>query len=232
MIVSSSNNSESEQAKRLRMFKNKMADGIVLMPCSENSKKIVESVGDTPVVLIDRMLDKSIFDSVTVSNRETVYAQVSALIDSGCKRIGIIEGPDSIYTAKQRRLGYEDTMREAGLESAFRASGNYTVEAGYTIAKQLENVELDALFVSNHELTVGVLKAYGSLDLKKKPVLLGFDSPELGLPENSRFIMQPVETIGTKAAELLYGRMSGENGVVTNVVLSLAGSAPFTKANE
>ncbi|MBQ5602598.1 MAG: LacI family DNA-binding transcriptional regulator [Clostridia bacterium] len=230
VIVSSSHNSESEQSKKLRMFKNKMVDGIVLMPCSQNSKKIVESTGNIPLVLIDRLLDKNIFDSVIVSNRETVRSNISELINMGYKRFGIIEGPDSVYTARQRRLGYDDALREAGFESVFRESGNYTVESGYTVAKELTSTELDVLFTSNHELTVGVLKAYSSFE--KPPILLGFDSPEPLLPQNSRFIMQPVETIGTRAAELIYGRMCGKVGEAENIVISLADCTHITNEDQ
>lgn len=219
VIVSSSGNSESKQAKRLGMLKNKMADGIVLMPCSESSAAIAESIGDTPVVLIDRVLDENLFDSVTVSNKDTVYDRVSALIRSGYKRFGIIDGPADVYTAKQRRLGYDAALKDNGLTSVFEARGDYNVESGYNIANRLGDTELDVLFVANHEMTIGVIKAYASL--KHKPKLLGFDSLEIGSPEGASFIMQPVEEIGTRAAELLLRRMSGKADGITSTVIRI-----------
>ena len=44
--------------------------------------------------------------------------------------------------------------------------------------------------------------------------------------------MQPVETIGTRAAELIYGRMNGKVGEAENIVISLADCTYITNENQ
>ena len=86
---------------------NKQVDGIITIPQGSNEQSVQKLLDESvPVVLIDRALDGVSCDTVLVDNMNAAYDAVEHLIVSGHKRIGIICGPDYIFTAQERLKGY------------------------------------------------------------------------------------------------------------------------------
>lgn len=221
VIVSDCGGDEERQLQKLKVLKHKMVDGFILMPLVRESEKIVSILGSIPVVLIDRLTDKPIFDSVTVSNFETSYNETKRLLQSGVRKIGIIEGPQNIYTAVERKRGFETALREFGIANEYVAKGGYNVEDGYKAMNKLLKYNLEGIFISNYELTIGAMRAYAESDQSIK--IVGFDSIELSHLINKSIICisQPVEEIGEKAADLLLERMNNPNKQVKNIVIRI-----------
>ena len=221
VLVADCSSDEAKQFEKLYLLKNKMVDGFVLMPSSTGAEKVQAAVGTTPLVLIDRLLDAPVFDSVIIDNREIAYRKVKQALDGGVTRIGIIEGPDWIYTTHERRLGYEQALREAGIANRFSAQGGFTYAGGYKAMQELLTYDLEAVFISNFELTVGAVQAYNSSSQKLQ--LIGFSSLELStvVAHPITFISQPVEEIGKQAAQLLLQRMDKPEKPIENLILNL-----------
>ncbi len=216
VIISDSSDNEIRQIEKLAMLKNKLVDGFVLMPVGTCSKDIQHTVNGIPLVLIDRVIDENIFDSVVVNNRQVSYNAVKKILDCGVRRIGIIEGPDHISTAIERRNGFEDALLEKGLKKQFFTKGGYTFEDGRSAMRELMKHNLEAVFISNYELTVGALSV---LPPQKQIQIIGFDTPEFYQGENFTFITQPIEEIGEKAAQILLERIENPNKKIESVLI-------------
>ena len=163
--------------ERQRLF------GVVIMPpLSENDAlaRLCEELG----VRYSRMGSAELDDPdhlVASNDRQAVKEAVAYLIELGHQRIGLIEGPHGFRSAAERRLGFEDSLREAKIKlpRSMIAEGSYTFESGL----QAGNLLLDrvpaptAIFASNDEMAAGVLHAARQRDLHVPQDLsiIGFD---------------------------------------------------------
>lgn len=86
-------------------------DGIVYVPEHATAEELRVRVGTIPVVLIDRSLENAQYDTVVVDNLNAVYMAVEHLIGRGHRRIGLIAGPQTISTARERTVGYRACWR-------------------------------------------------------------------------------------------------------------------------
>ena len=85
-------------------------DGIVYVPEHATAEELRVRVGTIPVVLIDRSLENAQYDTVVVDNLNAVYMAVEHLIGRGHRRIGLIAGPQTISTARERTVGYRRVL--------------------------------------------------------------------------------------------------------------------------
>ena len=91
-------------------------DGILLVPVDSKHKYLkTVAEGATPVVTIDRPIEVATSDSVGVENRAGARMAVEHLIRHGYKRIVCMATNTHLFTIKERLLGYEECIREAGL---------------------------------------------------------------------------------------------------------------------
>ncbi len=221
VIVTDCNGMENRQTEKITMLKNRMVDGFVLMPTGSDAQKVRDAAGDVPVVLIDRLMDLPIFDSVVVNNCEATYDMVGRAVAQGIRKIGMIEGPQDIYSARERLRGFNMALGDYQLENTYHVRGAYSAQSGYDAMKQLLGYDLDAVFVSNYEQTLGAIDAVS--DSQADVTILGFDSIELvnTVKQPYLFISQPVEAIGKRAAELLLARIRDPDKEFVNLVLKI-----------
>lgn len=221
VIVADCNGREEMLFQKLSLLKNKMVDGFVLMSVSNDSAMIKTIIEDTALVLIDRTLDENIFDSVTVNNETASYKAVVKMLQNGIRKIGIIEGPQNISTAKERSSGYKKALLEYNISNDFCVDGGYTYQSGFESMKKLLNYDLEAVFTSNYELTLGAINAINNSGKQLK--LIGFDSLELSNVINMPIISisQPIEEIGEKAAKLLLDRINNPNREPQNIIIEI-----------
>jgi LacI family transcriptional regulator len=221
VLVAGCNGEENKQYAKLESLKNKMVDGIVLLPIGKDSNKIKRFIGDIPLVLIDRVLDRPIYDSVTINNSEASYHRVKEILHTGVRNVGIIKGPQCLSTARQRYEGYRKALKEFNIEQMNAVQGGYTYESGYQAMQKLIQHPLQMVFTTNYELTIGAIRAINEHHIKIK--LLGFDNLELSTVVNQpfEFISQPIEEIGEKAAQLLLDRIHTPTRKIVNLVIKI-----------
>ena len=80
-------------------------DGIINMPVDETGAhlKRFQKTG-RPIVLIDRRIQGIPCDSVLVDNQKAAEEAVELFIEKGHRNIGIIGGPEGIFTAEELSL--------------------------------------------------------------------------------------------------------------------------------
>ncbi len=68
-----------------------------------------------PLVFFDRVVEGDNVNAVILDDQEGGYVSTRHLISQGCRRIAHLAGPQHLNIYKNRRQGYFDALREAGL---------------------------------------------------------------------------------------------------------------------
>lgn len=208
------------EREKLGFLVGKMVDGIIMVPHGGNIEAIQEVIEKgIPIVFIDRLIKSVQCDVVLADNLNASYDAVEQLIIRGHRRIGIICGPDSVYTTKERLKGYIRVHEDyaVDIDENLILHGNYDVESGYRLL--LHFIEMEnppsAVFVTNYEMTLGAIMAINERDIKIPDQLsiIGFDNIQLAkiVKPSLSIVVQPIEQIGETAARLLLKRLNGDN---------------------
>ncbi|MBO5461549.1 MAG: LacI family DNA-binding transcriptional regulator [Ruminococcus sp.] len=207
---------EKREEEAVEFLFHRRVDGLIVIPSGESGaclQKFIQ-VGK-PVVLIDRKMKNVSCDCVLVDNSGAAKDAVSRLIEAGHRKVGIIAGPEKVYTAVERFRGYVLAMKEYQIPvvDELIARGDYTIQGGTEAMKKLvkKNPDMTAVFVSNYEMTVGAIIELNELGIRIPDELsvVGFDNRQFAkasIPKLS-IVAQPTEEIGRCAAEIMLERL-------------------------
>lgn len=194
-------------------------DGLILMPSGNSGRHLQEFIKKSkPVVLIDRKFRDLACDCVLVDNLGAVRDAVQRLMDAGHTDIGMIAGPKGMFTADERRRGYEEAFQVAGipLKDRLVIHGDYTISGGAGCMRELmkRNPDMTAVVVSNYEMTMGAIIEAREMELQipERLSFIGFDNLEFAracVPRLS-IVTQPTAEIGREAAGLMLQKLNGE----------------------
>jgi LacI family transcriptional regulator len=157
-------------------------------------------------------------DAVVSDNVNGAYSAVEMIINKGHQKIGIIAGPQEIYTAKERLTGYIRALNDYNIEinQDYIVYSEYSKTGGSEAFNQLMNLEdkPTAILTTNYPITVNSMKALmeKGLQMGKDISLCGYDQTELFQMFNPpvSVVVQPSREIGILAAEILLKRISGD----------------------
>lgn len=92
--------------------------------------------------------------------------------------VAIIEGVPTADNGRQRRLGFEDAIKEAGLHLVAVQSGQWEMERANTIAAALltAHPNLKGLFCANDNMALGAASAVKAAGREGKVLIAGFDN--------------------------------------------------------
>jgi len=200
-----------------------------MMPVARSGRKLKKANAlNVPVVLIDRNLEDVSADIVTIDNVSASKMAIDHLMKNGHENIGIIVGPDEIYTSRQRLKGYKAAFKNKNVTVEYDhiVFSDYTVQGGYEAMKKLikEKRDMTAVFVTNYEMTLGAIIAINELGIKIPEQLsfIGFDNLQLSriVKPKLSIIDQPLKAIGENVATIMLRRLSEEKpSVKTSVKL-------------
>ena len=198
-------------------------DGIINMPVDEEGKHLrkFQKTGK-PIVLIDRRIQGISCDSVLVDNRKAAEDAVQCFIKNGHRNIGIIGGPEGIFTAQERLLGYSKALKEAGIpiRGSLIFHGDYTIQGGVRGLEELvrSNPDMTAVFVTNYEMTMGAMIGVNELGIKipEQLSMIGFDNLQFARACNPKLtiVSQPTDGIAREVARIMLEHL--ENGKQEN----------------
>ena len=205
-------------------------DGIINMPVDEegNHLRKFQKTGK-PIVLIDRKIQGISCDSVLVDNRKAAEDAVQCFIKKGHRNIGIIGGPEGIFTAQERLAGYSKALNEAGIpiRDSLIFHGDYTIQGGVQAVEELvkENPDMTAVFVTNYEMTMGAVIGLNEMgvSMPEEISLVGFDN--LPFARACRpaltIVSQPTEKIARETAQIMLERLEGRDELPDHIVRKL-----------
>jgi LacI family transcriptional regulator len=200
----------------LRSLLDRRVDGII-WAVSENETNrqwLEELIPDLSVPVI--FLGIAPFEGgrvLTIDNYRGGQIATQYLLELGYAQIGHISGPLEFWDANSRKLGWEDTLEQAGFEvsSTQFAQGNWTAASGEQAMDTLlaQFPQMEAVFVSNDQMALGAIRALyaRNLEIPADIAVIGYD----GIPESAYFhpplttIYQDLHTLGCMAVNTLVG---------------------------
>lgn len=184
---------ESDLAQQVALVEQMMAQGvnaIVIAPA--DSRALVPALAKAQragivVVNIDNKLDEPTLQQAGIDipfvgpdNRAGARAVGAALakrLQRGDK-VAILEGIPTAFNAEQRRLGFEDAMREAGADVVSVQSAHWEQDEANTIAAAMlrEHPDLKGILASNDSMALGAAAAVRQANRTGQVQVVGFDN--------------------------------------------------------
>lgn len=197
-------------------------DGLIYAPEDVSAEEYYELTAKCgiPMVQMDRMIQGVSSDTVLVDNADVVYAAVSRLIRQGHRRIAMITGPKSVFSAKERQVGFLRVLSDHGIlfDSELFISGDNTFATGYHGCEALLKLAdpPTAVITTNYDITIGLVTAAREqgVHIPEELAILGFDCVEICtmMKPPLPVIHQPEQLIGQTAAQYLIERLNGYAG--------------------
>lgn len=165
---------------------------------------------------------------VGIDNYRAAGEAVRHLIASGRRQIALVNSDEHYVYAQQRRNGYLDALREAGIDArdAWRVTVNsldYDAGAKAGVALMQKAATPDAIFAVSDTLAIGVIKGLRSVGRRVPDdvAVVGFDDIALSAQVDPPLttIAQPMRALGETAARLLLERLADPHASVPGVLL-------------
>ncbi|MBC8151711.1 MAG: LacI family DNA-binding transcriptional regulator [Bacteroidetes bacterium] len=180
-----------------------------------------------PVVFFNRVCEDMNVSKVMVDDYAGALAAVSYLLDTGCRRIAHLAGPDTLIGSRNRLNGYRDALVQHGLvpDPELIISYDLTLEKANIYVNHLLNLPQppDALFAINDPTAIEAMRVIKSrgLTMPDDISVVGFsDDPVAALIEPGlTTVAQPVNEIGRQAAQLLLNHLNNPEFQPETIVL-------------
>ena len=197
-----------------QVLRARRVDGLIFLSGSGTlTPSILELTHTGGVVLVDERLPGLDVPSVTAANLAGARAAAEHVLGEGHRRIGIIGGPRSLWTANQRMEGYREALAAGGIDpdSAPVATGDYQQDSGYACARLLLDRPAaerpTALLCANDLMAIGAMLycRHVGLRIPEDVSLCGFDNIPLAalIEPGLTSVEQCGRSLGRSACRLL-----------------------------
>lgn len=184
---------ETDLAQQVNLVEQMVAQqvqAIVIAPA--DSKALVTSLKRAKeagilLVNIDNKLDANVLKEAGLTipfvgpdNREgarRVGDALAAKLKPG-DNVAIIEGIPTAFNGQQRRMGFEDAMKAAGMKIVSTQSGNWEMEKANGVAAAMlsEHADLKAILCANDNMALGAVAAIQAAGKTGQVLVAGFDN--------------------------------------------------------
>jgi len=218
LLLCNSDDNLDKEEREIELLLSKRVDGILLTKAAEDFRPALHQMikdARIPFVLVMRTYPKLTKDAVITDDYQGAYDAVCHLARAGRRRIGLISGPLKVSNALARFQGFQDALKATGLpfEKELMVEGDYRIESGFRAGHALLSYRPDGIYIANHLMTVGLLKAAEEMGLRCPDDfgLVSFDDyPWLGVFRPKLTTVElPKHQLGSESAELLIARIAG-----------------------
>lgn len=225
LLTASSARSPQRAMRALQGLVSRRVDALIVTFPEDADEAFLERerAAGTAVVFVDRLPRSLDADSVVTNNRGGAKVAVEHLIARGHSRIALINDRRGLYTADERRAGWQEAHAISGLPTEQRlvrsgSPDNRAIEDALRSMLALPDPPT-AVFSGNNRIAVAVLRAMRALAVRLDHV--GFDDLELAdlLDPPLTIVAQDPHAMGRAAVERVVSRMSGDHGPTTALVL-------------
>jgi LacI family transcriptional regulator len=220
VIIGVSLEDEELEKTHLETMMQMRVDGL-LVSITEKTKDIerFEVVKDMGIDLVffDRGFKDSGFSYIRAEDRNSARLGVAKLIELGYSEIAHLAGYDYVDIGRNRNLGYQDALEEAGIaiNKKMIVEGGYSEEAGYKSFEKLveTNGVPKAVFTVTYPVGLGALNYMKEHGINPSEVkVLSFGKSDFNEYLNSPFICidQPTQALGSRAVKQLLTEINSE----------------------
>ncbi|MEV4365025.1 LacI family DNA-binding transcriptional regulator [Nonomuraea sp. NPDC049625] len=169
----------------LALSRNRLYDGLILStvglgPADTDLLKV-----DFPVVILGERIFDGPVDHVAMPNVEGARAATAHLIERGCRRIAVVDGPQrgEVDVSSLRHDGYREALEGAGLPfdpELVVPIDALTMETGAAAARRLagSGVAFDGVFCVTDTVAMGTLRGLADCGIRvpQDVKVIGFDN--------------------------------------------------------
>jgi LacI family transcriptional regulator len=201
----------------LRLVHERRIDGLLVATARSHSPILsLLDRDEVPHVFINRRGTAN-SPSVISDDEEGAAVGTRALIEARHRRLGLINGPQDIDTARRRQAGFERARQAAGLPDAVMVSGPYSAGGGYSAAKELlarSDERPTGVLVATLTMALGALAAFAEagVHVPGDMSVVGFDDGDLATVAQPPLtcVAMPHDRMGAMAVGLLEAVIGGE----------------------
>ncbi len=220
VLLSETRTEGARKRAYVELLQQQLADGVVCLDPVTIRRLAADGIVSFPWVACSEFLPDADIPYVSIDHRQAAKDAVLYLLSRGHRNIGFVNSDERFIYAQQRRAGYEDALKEAGVDARadyIQSVGGVDYPLGELAARRLLALEPrpTAIFAVSDTLAIGVMKASFRAGLKvpHDVAVVGFDDvPVAEMFEPSiTTLAQPMYSLGQRAFSLLLQRIKGES---------------------
>ncbi|HEX8996367.1 MAG TPA: LacI family DNA-binding transcriptional regulator [Ktedonobacterales bacterium] len=211
-ILCNSDWRSERESMYLDLLRGHWVEGVVVVGSRSSAEQLARAIGKAPYVLVERLLVGA-GAAVWTDNRRGGALATRHLVDVGCRTFAHISGPPDSPSATERRKGFMDVMRGAAVASYEIFEGDYRVQSGLEIGRQIfaRDKMPDGIFAANDLMAIGVMQAAAQAGIRipEQVAVVGYDniSPADYTSPSLTTIDQPGYEMGRAAFSILLKRL-------------------------
>ncbi|WP_027341252.1 LacI family DNA-binding transcriptional regulator [Hamadaea tsunoensis] len=218
LLIHATNANAAGETELLRGLARRYVDGMIMSPLRVTEAHLnALAKSAVPVVVVGQLPDDAPIDNVRADSIAGVRLAVDHLVDTGRRRIAMINGPLDTVPGAARDTGFRSALAARGLAPADVEYGDFTFEAGLAAARRLlersggTGDRPDAILAANDLIAAGTLHALlaAGVRVPHDVALVGMDNTditELTFPRLTSVDLGAAER-GRRAARLLLSRL-------------------------
>jgi LacI family transcriptional regulator len=196
-----------------------VVDGIIMTTATSASSSLREVLQlNLPLVLVNRTIEGWPCDQVASDNRGGGHAVAQYLLKNGRRRIGLLGGPETASTIRDRETGFREGLTSLGFPldpALYVRVDTFSHDAGFSAAARLLSLSdpPDAVFCVNDVVALGAsdFARSASIDVPRSLWLVGYDDIEMCSWKAFELttVRQPLLAMAEHAVQLLAERIGG-----------------------
>ena len=226
VFASSLDDDPERERASVEAFLRRRVDGLILTTIQPSQAYLWPQLEQgMPVVFVDRKPNGVMADTVLTDNLDGAARATRHLLDAGHRRIAFLGDSEEIYTVKERRRGYLDALRDAGIAPDPRLvienlGDEVQAESAVRSLLALDDPPT-AIFSAQNLITIGAITALRAHGASDRVALVGFDDVPMAslLSPAVTVIAQDPSAIGALAARRIFERLDGETEAARDFVV-------------
>lgn len=218
VLICNTSSCTANEERFLKMLDTRRTDGAIFLGCRKSSEWIRRYADNYPLVQCCEYVP-DFGATVSIDNYKAAYETVSYLISLGHRRIAMLSADNDFISTVLRRKGYEDALKDAGLEcdeALFTAAdGDYSYASGLKATERLFRQEKrpTAIFCVSDILALSAISCARDCGLRvpEDLAVTGFDDVDYTTMFHPYLttVAQPCYEMGQESVRILLNMLSG-----------------------
>ncbi|MGB1169766.1 MAG: LacI family DNA-binding transcriptional regulator [Flavobacteriaceae bacterium] len=234
IIISITNESFDKEVQSVQTLSNGLVDAIIIAVSEETQIKkdfshLNNLIGDTPLLMVDRIVNSISCDKVLVDDYNAVFNAVNELIKDGRKSIALVSSINNLNVGKQRTKGYKSAIENKQDPIVIEGSEEHLEKE---LIKLIDLNKIDAIMALDQESSLAAYRIGKKKKVltSKKIALIGYASRVISehLTPKLTTIDQHGKKVGSTSARLLLKRLDEFEGEPESIVINSTVQKRFT----
>jgi len=234
IIISITNESFDKEVQSVQTLSNGLVDAIIIAVSEETQIKkdfshLNNLIGDTPLLMVDRIVNSISCDKVLVDDYNAVFNAVNELIKDGRKSIALVSSINNLNIGKQRTKGYKSAIENKQDPIVIEGSEEHLEKE---LIKLIDLNKIDAIMALDQESSLAAYRIGKKKKVltSKKIALIGYASRVISehLTPKLTTIDQHGKKVGSTSARLLLKRLDEFEGEPESIVINSTVQKRFT----